>query len=60
MDNRKHCKKYKRKFYLANNHKLAWNLNLDGYYIPAFNKSFIINLILYLNIYQNIKIQLIN
>ena len=37
---KKHCKKYKRKFYLANNHKLAWNLNLDGYYIPAFNKSF--------------------
>ena len=35
-----HCKKYKRKFYLANNHRIAWNLNLDGYYIPAFNKSF--------------------
>ena len=37
---KKHCKKYKRKFYLANNHKVAWNLDLDGYYIPAFNKSF--------------------
>ena len=37
---KKHCKKYKRKFYLANNYKLAWNLDLDGYYIPAFNKSF--------------------
>ena len=36
---KKHCKKYKRKFYLANNYKLAWNLDLDGYYIPAFNKS---------------------
>ncbi len=37
---KKHCKKYKRKFYLANNHKVAWNLDLDGYYIPAFNMSF--------------------
>ena len=37
---KKHCKKYKRKFYLANNCKMAWNLDLDGYYIPAFNKSF--------------------
>ena len=37
---KKHCKKYKRKFYLANNYKLAWNLDLDGCYIPAFNKSF--------------------
>jgi len=37
---KKHCKKYKRKFYLANNYKLAWNLDLDGYYIPAFNKCF--------------------
>ena len=37
---KKHCKKHKRKFYLANNYKLAWNLDLDGYYIPAFNKSF--------------------
>ncbi len=37
---KKHCKEHKRKFYLANNHKLAWNLDLDGYYIPAFNKSF--------------------
>ena len=37
---KKHCKKYKRKFFLANNCKMAWNLDLDGYYIPAFNKSF--------------------
>ena len=37
---KKHCKEHKRKFYLANNYKLAWNLDLDGYYIPAFNKSF--------------------
>ena len=35
-----HCKKYKRKFFVANNYKIALNLNLDGYYIPAFNKDF--------------------
>ena len=28
-----------RKFYLANNIKMAVNLNLDGVYIPAFNKD---------------------
>ena len=33
------CKKTKRKFYLANNIKLAYQLNLDGAYIPSFNKS---------------------
>ena len=37
---KKHCKEHKRKFFLANNCKMAWNLDLDGYYIPAFNKSF--------------------
>ena len=37
------CKKKKIKFYLANNIKLALNLNLDGVYIPAFNKKFDIN-----------------
>ncbi len=35
-----HCRKYKRKFFLANDHKLAWRLGLDGCYIPAFNKNF--------------------
>ena len=34
------CKKTNRKFYLANEIKHAFNLNLDGAYIPSFNKSF--------------------
>ena len=33
------CKINNRKFYLANNIKLAINLNLDGAYIPSFAKS---------------------
>ena len=33
------CKQNGRKFYLANNLKLAINLDLDGAYIPSFNKS---------------------
>ena len=33
------CKKNRRKFYLANNTKLALKLNLDGVYLPSFNKS---------------------
>ena len=33
------CKKNKRKFYLANQIKLAYQLKLDGAYIPSFNKS---------------------
>jgi len=33
------CKANNRKFYLANNIKLAINLNLDGTYIPSFIKS---------------------
>jgi thiamine-phosphate pyrophosphorylase len=36
-------KKYlnnKKKFYLSNNIKLALKLNLDGAYIPSFNKDF--------------------
>ena len=36
---KKHCKKYKKKFSLANNHRVARSLGLDGYYIPSFNKS---------------------
>ena len=35
-----YCKKKKIKFYLSNNIKLALKLNLDGAYIPSFNKSF--------------------
>ena len=37
---KKYCKKKSVKFYLSNNIKLAIKLNLDGAYIPAFNKSF--------------------
>ena len=37
---KKICKKQNRKLYLANDTKLAINLNLDGVYIPAFNKNF--------------------
>tara|TARA_B100001093_G_scaffold143726_1_gene136272 strand:+ start:306 stop:842 length:537 start_codon:yes stop_codon:yes gene_type:complete len=33
------CKKRGLKFYLSNNIKLAIHLNLDGAYIPSFNKS---------------------
>ena len=36
---KKYCKKKNYKFYLANNTKLAFNLNLDGSYIPSFNKE---------------------
>ncbi len=36
---KKHCQKKSIKFYLSNNIKLALKLNLDGVYIPAFNKS---------------------
>jgi len=34
-----YCKKKGRKFFLSNNVKLAINLNLDGAYIPSFNKN---------------------
>ena len=37
---KKYCTKKKIKFYISNNVKLALKLNLDGAYIPAFNKSF--------------------
>ena len=33
------CKKKRIKFFLSNNIKLAIKLNLDGAYIPAFNKN---------------------
>ena len=36
---KKYCKKRKIKFYLSNNVKLAIKLNLDGAYIPSFNKK---------------------
>ena len=34
-----HCKKKGIKFYLSNNVRLAIKLDLDGAYIPSFNKS---------------------
>ena len=34
-----YCKKKSIKFYLSNNIRLAIKLNLDGVYIPSFNKS---------------------
>ena len=37
---KQYCKKKTIKFYLSNNIKLAIKLNLDGAYIPAFNKNF--------------------
>jgi thiamine-phosphate pyrophosphorylase len=37
---RNYCKKKKHKLYLANNVKLALKLDLDGAYIPSFNKNF--------------------
>ena len=37
---KKYCKIRRIKFYLSNNIKLAMKLDLDGAYIPSFNKSF--------------------
>ena len=34
-----YCKKKRIKFYLSNNIQLAIRLNLDGAYIPSFNKN---------------------
>jgi thiamine-phosphate pyrophosphorylase len=36
---KKFCKKKGYKFYLSNNVQLALSLNLDGAYIPSFNKD---------------------
>jgi thiamine-phosphate pyrophosphorylase len=36
---KKYCKKRKIKFYLSNNIKLALKFNLDGAYIPSFNRN---------------------
>ena len=37
---KKYCKKKNLKFIISNNVKLAVNLNLDGAYLPSFNKNF--------------------
>ena len=39
LKTKKHCKKRKIKFYLSNNIKLATKLDLDGAYIPSFNRN---------------------
>jgi len=39
---RDYCKTNNRKFYISYHYKLAFELNLDGIYIPAFDKSQII------------------
>jgi len=39
LEVRQFCKVNNRKLYLANNIKLAVNLNFDGVYIPAFNNT---------------------
>ena len=40
---KKICEKNRRKFYLANNIKVALELDLDGVYIPSFNKQINVN-----------------
>ena len=35
-----YCKKKNLKFIISNNVKLSVNLNLDGAYLPSFNKNF--------------------
>ena len=40
---RNYCKKEKRKFFISNNIRLAINLNLDGVYLPSFNKKLNVN-----------------
>ena len=39
LEIKKICKEDGRKFYLSNNLKLAINLDLDGVYLPSFNKN---------------------
>ena len=36
---KKYCKSKRLKFYISNNFKIAMKLDLDGVYIPSFNKS---------------------
>ena len=38
-DLKKFCKKTQRKIFISNNLKIAQRYNLDGLYIPSFNKS---------------------
>ena len=43
VDIRNFCKKNNRKLFLANNFKVAVNLDLDGVYLPSFNKRLGLN-----------------
>jgi len=47
------CKKNNKKFYLANNIRLAYRLHLDGAYISSFNNSLTHN---YYNVQKKFKI----
>ena len=40
LEIKNYCKKGSIKFYISNEIRLAIKLNLDGVYIPSFNKSF--------------------
>ena len=39
LEIKKYCRRKSLKFYISNNVKLAIKLNLDGAYIPSFNKN---------------------
>ena len=39
LEIKNYCKKNRKTFFLSNNIKLAIKLNLDGVYIPSFNKD---------------------
>jgi len=40
LELKNYCNKKKLKFFISNNIKLAYHLNLDGAYIPSFNNNF--------------------
>jgi len=50
------CKKDSRKFFLANNIKISIQLNLDGVYIPSFNKELKINYFTKKKKFYNIRV----
>jgi len=51
---KKFCKKSKRKLYISNNVKLAFQLKVDGVYIPSFNQQ-----INYVSFNQNLNLDII-
>ena len=40
LELKNYCNNKRLKFFISNNIKLAYQLNLDGAYIPSFNKNF--------------------